>query len=461
VFTVGSGANVNFDGDTYVAYLFAHDAGGFGLSGTDNVISCGSFTTNSNGQATVDLGYEPQWVMVKNTAVTSSGSAVSWNITDNMRGMPVGGVDPRLFANTSGAEDTTYDWVSPTATGFVITPNTSSGDTFANSTYIYIAIRRGPMKVPTTGTSVFDSVAYSGTGTNSRTISSLVNPDLAFYTYRNTTSSKAWYTRLQGNGNGLSSNGTGAEYGVSTVYGPQFNSVQTGYVQGTDDGVFGGMNASGNTFITYLMRRAPGFFDEVCYTGTGNTTTQNVPHNLGVKPQLMIVKSRTSTVAWTVYSEPTTATKFLLLNTTDAAGVSSSRWNDTEPTSSVFTVGPSSAGNAASTNYVAYLFASCPGVSKVGSYTGTGTTLQIDCGFTGGARFVLIKRTDSTGDWYVWDSARGIVAGNDPHLSLNTTAAEVTTDDSVDTDSTGFVVNQVAATNINVSSATYVFLAVA
>jgi hypothetical protein len=97
----------------------------------------------------------------------------------------------------------------------------------------------------------------------------------------------------------------------------------------------------------------------------------------------------------------------------------------------------------------------------VGSYTGTGTTQVINCGFTAGSRFVLIKATSTTGNWYVWDSARGIVAGNDPHLSLNTTAAEVTTDDSVDTDSTGFVVNQVAATNINVSSATYVFLAVA
>lgn len=73
----------------------------------------------------------------------------------------------------------------------------------------------------------------------------------------------------------------------------------------------------------------------------------------------------------------------------------------------------------------------------------------------------MIKRTDSTGDWYVWDTARGIVAGNDPHLSLNTTAAEVTTDDTIDPDSSGFIVNQLAATNVNVSSATYIFLAIA
>jgi hypothetical protein len=86
---------------------------------------------------------------------------------------------------------------------------------------------------------------------------------------------------------------------------------------------------------------------------------------------------------------------------------------------------------------------------------------KIDCGFSGGARFVLIKRTDSTGDWYIWDTERGIVTGNDPHLSLNTAVVEVTSDDSIDPYSTGFTVNQVAATNINVSSGEYIFLAIA
>jgi hypothetical protein len=134
-------------------------------------------------------------------------------------------------------------------------------------------------------------------------------------------------------------------------------------------------------------------------------------------------------------------------------------WNDTTPTSTQFTVGSylSQSGGT----HVAYLFATCAGVSKVFSYTGNGSSQTINCGFTGGARFVLIRRTDSAGDWYVWDTARGIVSGNDPHLSLNTTAAEVTTDDTIDTDSTGFVVNQVSATNVNVSSATYLGLAIA
>jgi hypothetical protein len=127
----------------------------------------------------------------------------------------------------------------------------------------------------------------------------------------------------------------------------------------------------------------------------------------------------------------------------------------------VFTVGTNTDVNTSSATYVAYLFASVSGVSKVGTYTGNGSNQTINCGFSAGARFVLIKRTDSTGDWYVWDTARGIVAANDPHLSLNTTAAEVTTNDSIDPDNSGFIVNQVAATNINVNAATYIYLAIA
>jgi len=117
--------------------------------------------------------------------------------------------------------------------------------------------------------------------------------------------------------------------------------------------------------------------------------------------------------------------------------------------------------NGSGKTYIAYLFATLAGNSKVGSYTGNGSSQTINCGFSAGARFILIKRTNAAGDWYVWDSVRGIVAGNDPHLSLNTTAAQVTNDDSIDPANAGFIVNQVSATNINVSSATYVFYAIA
>jgi len=76
-------------------------------------------------------------------------------------------------------------------------------------------------------------------------------------------------------------------------------------------------------------------------------------------------------------------------------------------------------------------------------------------------RFVLIKRTDSTGDWYVWDSARGIVAGNDPYLLLNSTAAEVTSTDYIDTASTGFEISSTAPAAINANGGSFIFLAIA
>jgi hypothetical protein len=219
------------------------------------------------------------------------------------------------------------------------------------------------------------------------------------------------------------------------------------------------LGISSNAVIHWMFKRASGFFDVVCYTGTGSATT--VSHNLGVAPELMIVKGRSQDIGWGVYSAPTGNAEDLTLNTTDASFTSASRWNSTTPTASVFSLGDSGANNNTGSTYVAYLFASCSGVSKVGSYTGTGTTQVINCAFTTGARFVLIKRTDSTGDWYVWDLARGIVAGDDPYLLLNTAAAEVTNTDFVDTAATGFEISSTAPAAINASGGSFIFLAIA
>jgi hypothetical protein len=118
--------------------------------------------------------------------------------------------------------------------------------------------------------------------------------------------------------------------------------------------------------------------------------------------------------------------------------------------------------NGNTQTFVAYLFATCPGVSKVGSYTGNGTTQTINCGFgAGGARFVLLKRTDSTGGWYTYDTARGMTVLTDPYLLLNSTAVEAATLGSVTTVSTGFALNSAVLADINVSAGTYVFLAIA
>jgi hypothetical protein len=204
------------------------------------------------------------------------------------------------------------------------------------------------------------------------------------------------------------------------------------------------------------FRRAPSFFDEVCYVGN-STAGHTESHNLGISPELIITKCRNTTSNWTVVSNYVNSyADYLYLNSVNASTGSPGAYS---VTSTTFTMFNGSQNNTSGNTYVAYLFATCAGVSKVGSYTGTGATQTIACGFTGGARFVLVKRTDSTGDWYVWDTARGMVSGTDPSLLLNSTAAEVNAN-SIYTIATGFQIVSTAA-GINASGGTYLFLAIA
>jgi hypothetical protein len=457
-FSVGTSTGVNGNGYTYVAYIFAHDAGGFGLTGTDNVISCGSYTgNNSTSGPTVTLGYEPQWILIK----ASSISFENWILIDNMRGMVVDGSEKVLKPNLSDAE-ANLACVIPTATGFQVS-STDNAINSSGATYIYIAIRRGPMKVPTSGTSVFTPLTRTGTSAVATVTGVGFPPDLSIINQRTGTPfTRPWFDRLRGALRLIRTNGTQAEVsGTGTL--TSFD--MDGITLGPDAGGFGTNDAGGPfTYIDYYLRRAPSVFDIVCYKGNGST--QTITHNLGVVPELIIGKNRTTTGNnWPVlFNFASTTMNYGFLNLTNSCP------NDTYANVGVFSAAPTSTSmflvnsgsmNTNTDNHLVYLFATCAGVSKVFSYTGNGSSQTINCGFTGGARFVLIKRTDSTGDWYVWDSARGIVSGNDPHLSLNTTAAEVTSNDTIDTHSTGFVVNQVSATNVNVSSATYIGLAIA
>jgi len=437
VFTLGYDTDVNASGGTYVAYLFAHDAGGFGLTGTDNVISCGSFTTDGSGNATVSLGYEPQWVLIKQT-----DGVDSWYLNDNMRGLAVSGNQPNLSPNSTAAESAGGYNTYPNATGFTASVG------IASKAYIYIAIRRGPMKVPTSGTSVFNPAFRNATLPG---YTSNFPVDWATRMYRPGGANQKVGTRLLG-GTSLQTNTTSAAASDSEM---------------TWDYMSGWGNDAGATsdLVSHMFRRAPGFFDVVCYTGTlYSAGTYPKTHNLGVTPELIILKKRDASSVWytwtTGFATTAVSNEYLSLNTTSGKSNSNdnSIWGSSPPTASVFNVGQL---NNNLNPYVAYLFATVAGVSKVGSYTGTGTTQTINCGFTAGARFVLIKRTDSTGDWYVWDSARGIVAGNDPYLLLNSTAAEVTGTDYVDTAASGFEISSTAPAAINANGGSFIFLAIA
>jgi hypothetical protein len=252
----------------------------------------------------------------------------------------------------------------------------------------------------------------------------------------------------------LFQNSTGAEDATYTDTLTSFAN-NTGINVGVD-GSWGGINLSGASDITYSFRRAPSTFDETIWQG-GSSTNKRVNHNLGVVPELIIVRSRGGS-HWAVYfgSKDT----YLRLNTTTESTTQSNVWGTSNPTTTDFGVDETSWGFNGS-SIVAYLWATNAGVTKVGTYTGNGSSQTINCGFTGGARFVMIKATSTTGNWLVADSARGIVSGNDPALYLNSTSAEVTGFDWIDADNSGFIVNETSTIAANTNGVQYLFLAYA
>jgi len=437
VFTVGNSVGVNQSGQSYVAYLFAHNDGDgeFGPDGDADIIKCGSYTGNgSTDGVTVDLGWEPQWLLFKDT--TNSND---WIVIDNMRGMVVdndlANADAYLRPNAIGQEGAST-FVEPTATGFKVQNN---GWTDVNgATIIYIAIRRGPMKVPTVATDVFAIDTYDAPPLP--TFESSFVTDMALY--KHSTLSQDWkaVNRLSG----------------KTRLVPNATTAETGEGDVTWDFMDGWYSNSGtaSTVYSWMWKRAPNFCDVVAYTGTGSTMTIN--HNLGVTPEMIWTKRRDSTGSWIVYHSATGLNNYLFLNSTAAVGSAGNYYAVSDTTFGAPFV------NSGGT-FISYLFASLDGVSKVGSYTGNGSSQTIDCGFSAGARFVLLKRTDSTGDWMIYDSTRGITStSNDPALALNNTDAQFTENayfgaDVIRPHSSGFIIDNYFASNGH----TYIFYAIA
>jgi len=246
----------------------------------------------------------------------------------------------------------------------------------------------------------------------------------------------------------MSFNSQSAEYTDNNVYSL------------TNDGAeFGSQNNnSGVDYASYFFKRAYSFFDVVCYTGDG-ASTKTITHGLGVTPELAIVKRRNVQDFWAVAHKDYLPSYNSVINSTNGFIYDASRYIQ-NLASSTFRVGTYDEVNASGSTYVAFLYATLAGVSKVGSYTGTGSNIDVDCGFSAGARFVLIKG-GSGGNWHVWDSARGIVAGNDPYQVLNSAANDVTSTDYIDPLSSGFTVTSSAPADMNTSGQTYIFLAIA
>jgi hypothetical protein len=440
VFTVGNNNSVNGNNLTYVAYVFAHDEPVFGTAGNESIIKCGSYTaTNANGNF-VNLGFEPQWVLTKN-----SSRGGNWTIWDNMRGVYTGSNNNKaLHPNTTAAESNGGNIIDFNATGFTLNSGSDLTNWYTGDTFIYMAIRR-PNKPPTAGTDVYKAII----GSDSSVMTTGFTVDFHWIArHLASPNSHVWLDRFRDN-KGFLPDQNYAEIGATSLGAFESN-----------DGLLP-RNWWGQAGTTnHFFKRAPGFLDIVTYTGTGSTTTFN--HNLTVVPELMLVKSRSDAANWGVYSSVTGPTQYLGLNLDDFAGTWNGFWNDTAPTSSVFTVYGYDGINGSGKTYINYLFATLPGISKVGSYPGTGNAINVDCGFSSGARFILIKRTDATGDWYLWNHADGIVSGNDPYRLVNDNdATQVTNTDYIDPLTSGFTVTSSAPAELNASGGTYLFLAIA
>ena len=423
---------------TYVAYLFANnnDDGGFGEPGDQDIIKCDTYTGNGSSTGpVVTLGFEPQFIMLKRT---DSNTNASWFVFDDMRGIATGGDDPYLYWNTTAAE-VAGNAIEVTPTGFQL-KSTSTAFNGSSAKYIYMAIRRGGMQTPSAASDVFHVQSQS----NADAYSVGFPTDLILLNKTGGSSVNTYVgNRITGNNQYLRTNTTTSEASVSDLW--DFDE-QNSFDQGA---------STSSAWVGYHWARTRGFCDIATYTGDG-FENQNISHNLGVAPEMVWIKNRDDSTNWVVWHTNLNSGKYLRLDQTSAEISTSGILGTGSFGTTTFPVGSSSDNtNKSNNNYIAYLFATAAGVSKLGSFTQSGAT-NVDCGFSGDTpSFILLKRTDDTGSWYVFDSARGIIAGNDPYLLLDSTAAHTTDTDLVDPYSGGF------ATTSSLTNGDYIFYAIA
>jgi hypothetical protein len=445
VFSLGTNGTVNANGVEYVAFIFAHNDGDgeFGPNADQDIIKCGSYT-GSNSQE-LNIGFEPQWILIKKTDAASD-----WVIFDNMRGMSDTN-NRHLRPNNINAEiSNSSGSVIPTPQGIQFDANTISEINSGGDDFIYIAIRRGPMAVPESASEVFAIDTRTAVSSNTSTdpaFSAGFAPDMAIERTVNTATNNLIASRL-----------TQSKLLYTNLTNSQGSNTSGVYYFDKENGWFGLTSSNSNDY-SWMWKRAPTFFDVVAWTGS-SASTRTLNHNLGVAPEMIWAKNRKDFDPWYCYHTETGNTKTIPFSASTPT-VSSAVWNNTTPSASTFSVG-NNLNWSSSFDYIAYLFATVSGISKVGSYTGDGNTEQnIDCGFSSGARFVLIKKISSGGNWFWFDSERGIISGNSPYLELNTTSVESSSYNELSPYSSGFTVRNGGGLNLNFNGHTFIFYAIA
>jgi hypothetical protein len=321
----------------------------------------------------------------------------------------------------------------------------------------------------------FNPVLYTG-NSSSRTITGVgFQPDFTWIKIRDAIDSHYLFDAVRGKGTTymktLYSNATNAEspgnstsldvgvtdfasdgftFGSGTLNGNQ--SPYTFVAWNWKANGAGSTNTAGSITSTVSANTTSGFS---IVTWTGNSANATIGHGLGVAPSMVIIKYRGTTDNWYVYNANVGTNKYLVLNATDAAATSTSIWQNTAPTSTVFSIG---SGNNNST-IVAYCFAPIAGYSAFGSYTGNGSTDGpfVYTGFR--PAYVMIKRTDAADDWLIIDTSRNPYNVTNLNLWANLSSAEGTAD-RTDILSNGFKLRNTFAEH-NASGGTYIYMAFA
>ena len=407
-FSIGfSGTSgVNTSNKKYIAYLFGANEAVFGDQNMDEIAKTGTYSGNS-GVQTIDLGWEPQMVMIK----CISGSApMNWIIMDKVRLMSMTrgtseGADGMQYINLPGTQDLTNSFIDFKINGFEFN-NAVSGTNWnaSGNEYVYYAVRNDMITLPKSGSEVYATSKGSGTYP-SFSNSGFTNVDAAW--------------RKQTNTNGTPWN---VGFRKSGAFDMKWNSqwdnegAYSDFQWFNSDGWDWGYK--GTDHQAWMFKRAKGFFDVQYWDG--DSANRMIDHQLGTAPELAIVKTRNSgSDGWYVYHKDMPSQSYMRVQSNDDYGSGANCWTAQAPSDTQFPLGTDGAVNWTSRQYVGQFFGTVSGVSKVGSYevNANGDTVTVDCGLT--PRFLLIKRYEvngsgggSGGDWLLFDSLRGMATTN-------------------------------------------------
>lgn len=437
----------------------------------DQARTYGYISNGSKRTAAVDTAYGASWVAGDIIGIAYDADAGSLTFYKNgvSQGVAFTGITvPVVFAayGGSGTGAGTFAYLNAGQRPLSYTPPTG---------FKSLCTTNLPDGTIPKGNVQMDATLYTGNGSTQSVVNAGgFQPDFVWMKSRSAATGHLQQDSVRGVTKYLQSNNTNAE-GTSSNVITSFNA--SGFSIGND----AGLNTNAATYVGWQWKangsavsntngsitsqvsaNTTAGFSVVTYTGNG-TGGATVGHGLSVAPKMVITKNRGATSDWGVYhASLTSAAYYLLLDTTAAQASSSTYWNSTAPTSSVFSIGTATPTNVNTNTYVAYCWSEVAGYSKFGSYTGNGSADGpfIYCGFR--PKYVLVKCSSSSGpNWWIMDTSRDTYNLAINELRADLSNAELTTAYAhMDILSNGFKL-RVTSTETNGNGSTYIFAAFA